>query len=279
MSRSGDGRTEMTTTALSDDATVEAILQRTWIPSGGDGWADLAALADAVDAIRRSADDAVPPTAELARRIATGDFAGVTPTPPAQDDSARARLRRRLAAMSLRTRAVTVLAAGVTGLTGVAAAGALPGPAQDGVESVIESVTPIEFDDGAGFGQDVSDDAQDGGVDGQEVSEDAHELGRRPEDPSDQGRDPALPDLPTQVPTTPGEHRPDDPGRPADGPGADPAAPGTEPTNRPVDPEDRPVDPEDRPADRPADPDDPPSGADDRKPADPPQQPPGEQRP
>lgn len=262
----------MTTTALSDDATVEAILQRTWIPSGGDGWADLAALAETVDAIRRSADDAVPPTAELARRIATGDFAGITPTPPAQDDSARARLRRRLATMSLRSRAVTVLAAGVTGLTGVAAAGALPGPAQDGVESVIESVTPIEFDDGAGFGQDVSDDAQDGGVDGQEVSEDAHELGRGPEDP---GHEPALPELPTQVPTTPGEHRPDDPGRPADGPGADPAVPGTDPTDRPVDPGDRPVDPDDRPAD----PDDPPSGADDRNPADPPQQPPGEQRP
>ncbi|WP_162605411.1 hypothetical protein [Jiangella ureilytica] len=259
----------MTRTALPDDATVEAILQRTWIPSGGDGWADLAALADAVAAIRRCADAAVPPRAELARRIAAGDFTGVTPTPPDPDLTARARLRRRLAAMSHRTRAVAVLAAGFTGLTGVAAAGSLPDSAQQRVESVIEAVTPISFDDHAGFGQDVADDAQDGGVDGQEVSEDAHELGEHPGNrPADQGREPVLPELPTQVPTTPAEHRPDDPGRPEDGPGTDVTAPGQEPTNRPVDP-----------GDRPADPDDPPSGAEGRQPADLPQQPPGEQRP
>lgn len=266
MSRSGDGRTEMTRTVLPDDATVDAILQRTWIPSGGDGWADLVALADTVAAIRRSADEAVPPTAELARRIATGDFAGVTPTPPAPDHTVRARLGRRLAAMSLRTRAVVVLVAGCTGLTGAAAAGALPDTAQQRVESVVEAVTPISFDDGAGFGQDVAEDAQDGGVDGREVSEDAQEPGHHPSDQS--GHETALPDLPTQVPTTPGEHRPDDPGRPEYGPGTDPAAPGDQATNRPVHPEDRP-----------ADPDDPPSGEADRKPTDLPQQPPGERRP
>ncbi|MBB5786404.1 hypothetical protein [Jiangella mangrovi] len=212
----------MTPTAAPDDATVEAILQHTWIPSGGEGWAELAALSDAVDAIRRSADEAVPPTAELARRIALGDFAGVTPAPPIRPHGVRARLARRYAMMSLRARLVALVAVLFTGVTGVAAAGALPGPAQDGFETVVESVTPIEFDDGAPpsdgaeFGQDVSEDAQDDGVDGQEVSEDAQELGNRPDDPG-AGHEPELPDLPTTVPTTPGEHRPDEPGRPEDG--------------------------------------------------------------
>ncbi|RIQ22321.1 hypothetical protein [Jiangella rhizosphaerae] len=259
----------MTRTTVPDDATVEAILRGVRIPPGGPDLPELAALSDAVEAIRRSADEAVPPTAELARRIALGDFAGIAPSPPPHVHPVRARLGRRVAAMSMRTRAVVALAAIFTGFTGVAAAGALPDAAQQRVESVIETVTPISFgesDEAGEFGQDVAEDAQDGGVDGQEVSEDAQELGNKPDDP---GHDPTLPPLPTPVPTTPGDHRPDTPGQPDDVPGTDPTAP----EQRPTDPADPPVAPDERPAD----PADPPSGAEDRQPTELPQ--PGERRP
>ncbi|WP_157575053.1 hypothetical protein [Jiangella muralis] len=167
--------------------------------------------------------------------------------------------------MSMRTRAAVVLAAIFTSFTGVAAAGALPDAAQQRVESVIETVTPISFDEPGEFGQDVAEDAQDGGVDGQEVSEDAQELGGKPDDPGE-GHEPVLPDLPTTVPTTPGEHRPDDPGRPDDRPSADPTHPPADPAEPPVSPDERPADPAD-----------PPSGTEDRQPTELPE--PGEQRP
>ena len=225
MRGAGDGRTDMTRTSVPDDATVEAILRRTWIPSGGEDPPELTALSVAVEAIRRSADEAVPPTAELARRIALGDFAGFAPSPLAHGRTVRARIGERVAAMSMRTRAAAVLAAIFTSFTGVAVAGALPDAAQQRVESVIETVTPISFDDSAEFGQDVAEDAQDGGVDGQEISEDAQDLGNKPADPGHEpGHEPVLPELPTTVPTTPGEHRPDQPGEP--GQGDDQGAPG-----------------------------------------------------
>lgn len=263
----------MNRTTVTDDATVEAILRGVRIPPGGHDLAELTALSEAVEAIRRSADEAVPATAELARRIVLGDFAGIAPTPPPRHHTVRVRLRRRVAAMSLRTRAVVGLAAIFTGFTGVAAAGALPDTAQQRVESVIEAVTPITFDEPDEFGQDVAEDAQDGGVDGQEVSDDAQDLGNKPDGPGD-GHEPVLPDLPTTVPTTPGEHRPDDPGKPDDVPSADPTAPEQRPTDPPADHADPPVTPDERPAD----PADPPSGAEDRQPTELVPQP-GERRP
>lgn len=261
----------MTPTTVPDDATLEAILRGVRTPPGAQ---DLTALSEAVEAIRRSADEAVPPTAELARRIALGDFAGVAPSPLPRGHTVRARLGRRVAAMSLRTRAVVALAAIFTGFTGVAAAGALPDAAQQRVESVVETVTPISFDDPQEFGEDVAEDARDGGVDGQEVSEDAQELGGKPDDPGE-GHEPELPGLPTTVPTTPGEHRPDDPGQPDD-PGRPDDVPSIDPTT-PERPAPDPAEPPVAPDERPADPADPPSGAEDRQPTELPE--PGEQRP
>jgi hypothetical protein len=139
----------------------------------------------------------------------------------------------RLASLSLRTKVVTGLVATMTGLTGVTAAGALPDAAQARVESAIESITPIDFPDHPGFGQDVAEDAQDGGVDGPEISDDARELGRQPEGPGYQGKaDEYRPvDPPAVPPTTPGA--PADHPEPGDHPGTDPAGP---PENLPVDP-------------------------------------------
>ncbi|TDD64611.1 hypothetical protein E1262_27780, partial [Jiangella aurantiaca] len=220
----------MTRTTVPDDATVEAILRGVRIPLGGPDLPELTALSDAVDAIRRSADEAVPPTAELARRIALGDFAGIAPSRPPRYHALRVRLGRKVAAMSMRTRAVVALAAMFTGFTGVAAAGALPDAARQRVESVIETVTPISFDEPGEFGRDIADDAQDGGVDDQEISDDAQELGNQPGDPGE-GHEPVLPDLPTEAAPTADDHRPDTPGQPEDVPNADPTAPERRPTD------------------------------------------------
>lgn len=193
-----------------DDAAVEAVLR------GGAVAPELEPLASFVDTIRTTATRPVRPSRELADCMVSGVFV----TARARRTRAR-RSSSKLAAMSLRTKVTAGCAAALTGLTGVAAAGALPDAAQERVETMIESVTPIEFPDRAGFGQEVADDAQDGGVDGPEIGERAREQGQQSADVGNQGqadehRPAGIPDgPPTDLPAT----VPDRPG-PDDHPGA-----------------------------------------------------------
>ena len=223
MTAFGDDVDEMPPRLL-DDATVEAVLR------GDVDQPELGPLADVVRAMREAAALPTRPSAELVTRMAAGEFAGV----PAEaydrrghaGKSSRGKVgqvmqagRSKLAAMSARAKVAVGLAAGITALMGVSAAGALPDAAQERVESVIEVVTPITFDDEpSDFGRDVAEDARDGGVDGQDVSEHTRDV-HQPDDPGDQGRRE--------------EHQPDDTHgrRPTEHPSADPTRP--EPTGKP----------------------------------------------
>lgn len=254
MSRPDDDVGEMPAEHLLDDATVEAVL------NGDPVTPEYEAVASAVQSLRSLAEVPVRPTPELAKRIAAGDFTGAAaPLPSRRSTGAsspgryRARPKVRpawLGAMNGRARVATGLAVALTGLTGVTVAGALPGPAQDRVESVIEMITPIEFPSRADFGQETAEDARDGGVDGGEVSDRAKDQGQRSgsgNDRSEPGRD----DLPerAQAPTNPPTDVPGGPERrpgPADvprGPGARPTDPPHDAPGRSVDPPNRPVDP------------------------------------
>lgn len=201
-----------------DDASVEALLRGSTVAP------ELEPLAGFVRAIRTAAAEPARPSRELADRMASGVF--VTDRP---DRRAKAGTTlSKLAAMSLRAKVATGCAAALTGLTGVSAAGALPDAAQERVETMIESITPIDFPDRAEFGQEVAEDAQDGGVDGQQISERAKEQGQQSADPGNQGqaddhRSAGTPDgPPTGLPTPdrtlpePAQDRPD----PDDHPGA-----------------------------------------------------------
>jgi hypothetical protein len=227
MSGWGDDVGEMQTRRPIDDASAEALLRGAAVPR------EMEPLAGFIRAIRSTAGQPVRPSRELAERMASGVFL----VEEVDSRTTVGRALSRLAALSLRTKVVTGLVATMTGLTGVTAAGALPDAAQARVESAIESITPIDFPDHPGFGQEVAEDAQDGGVDGPEISEDARELGHQPEGPGYQGKadeyrpvdPPAVP--PTANDTTPGA--PADQPEPGDHPGTDPAGP---PENLPVDP-------------------------------------------
>jgi hypothetical protein len=155
-----------------DDATVEAVLH------GGPVPADLEPLAAALGTLRTLPGQPVRPSAELAARMATGDFASAVAPRPSRRSAGRHAARRRLAVLPLRAKVVAGSVLVLGGLASATAAGALPEPAQEGVESVIEAVTPFEFAND--FGEGVSDDARDGGVDGGEISEDAKEQGDDP---------------------------------------------------------------------------------------------------
>jgi hypothetical protein len=157
--------------------------------------------------------------------MATGDFASAVAPRPSRRSAGRHVARRRFAALPLRAK---VAAGGVLALGGLAsatAAGALPDQAQQGVESVIEMMTPFEFTDPSDFGREVSEDARDGGVDGQDISEKAKEQGN-PEDAGNSGLEPAVPpepgvDRPAPAGTRPADipdvaGKPSEPGPPAD---------------------------------------------------------------
>jgi hypothetical protein len=219
VSGSRDYKDEMHAQRELDDATVEAVL------IGEPVSAELEPLAAALGALRALPGQPVRPSEALAARMATGDFASAVAPRPSRRSAGRHVARRRLAALPLRAKvaAGSVLALG--GLASATAAGALPDQAQQGVESVIEIMTPFEFAD-SNFGHEVSDDARDGGVDGQEISEKAKELGDQPEDAGDQGLEPAEPlrpdaDRPEPAGTPPTDKadvagKPSEPGRPAD---------------------------------------------------------------
>jgi hypothetical protein len=219
VSGSRDYQDEMHAYCELDDATVEAVL------SGETVAAEFEPLAAAVGALRALPGQPVRPSDELAARMATGDFASAVAPRPSRRSAGRHVARRRLATLPLRAKAAagSVLALGA--LASATAAGALPDQAQQGVESVIEIMTPFEFAD-SNFGREVSDDARDGGVDGQEISEKAKEQGSQPEDAGNHGLEPAVPlrpneDRPEPADTAPTDKtglagKPSEPGRPAD---------------------------------------------------------------
>jgi hypothetical protein len=220
VSSSRDYQNEMHAYRELDDAAVEAVI------SGEPVSAELEPLAAAVGALRALQGQPVRPSEELAARMATGDFASaVAPRPSRRSAGRHVARRRRLAALPLRAKLAAggVLALG--GLASATAAGALPDQAQQGVESVIEIMTPFEFAD-SDFGREVSDDARDGGVDGQEISEKAKEQGNEPEDAGSPALEPAVPlrpdeDRPEPAGTPPADKadvagKPSEPGRPAD---------------------------------------------------------------
>jgi len=215
---SRDHKGEMPGPRVLDDASVEAVLRGSAIAP------ELEPLAGLVRAIRMAGAQSVQPSHKLADRMASGVFVIDRP-----DRRTKVGMTlSKLAAMSLRTKVAIGSAVALTGLTGVTAAGALPDAAQQRVETMIESVTPIDFPDRAEFGQEVAEDAKDGGVDGQQIGEQAREQGRQPAGTSDQsqadehrpagtpGEPPAGLPTPDQTLPEPAQDRPD----PDDHPGA-----------------------------------------------------------
>jgi hypothetical protein len=239
---------EMPTPTPIDDATAEAVFR------GDPVGPEFDVLVDVLGAMRAAAEQPVHPSPRLAAFMAAGGathaaaVAGdVEPSPSSRKLSHPLRTGvSRFAGLRTRTKVAVGLAAAFTGLTGVTAAGALPDAAQDRVETIVEAVTPITFDDSADFGQEVADDARDGGVDGDEISDLAHEQGQDRDLPDQSQADEHKPTI------TPGE-------KPTDLPTPDATPPVT-----PGD-EDHPEGeaPDDVPADAPVDPEDPPSGKDD----------------
>ncbi len=217
MTGSRDYRDEMYAQRELDDATVEAVLR------GGPVPAELESLAAALASLRTLPGQPVRPSAELAARMATGDFASAVAPRPSRRSAGQHASRRRLAVLPLRVKvaAGSVLALG--GLATATVAGALPEPARQGVQSVIEAVTPFEFADTDDFGKDVSDDARDGGVDGQEISEDTQQQGNRngrPQPSDVRPTETSQPDTRTLPPDArptehPGDTRPSEQGKPA----------------------------------------------------------------
>jgi len=206
---SGDHGPEMSLTWLLDDETTEAVLR-------GDDEVDprLERLVLFAKQVRDHGDGPPPPAspALLALIGSGGTGAGAT--------GWRGRLRRRPEAAAggvdgLRFAAKLGLgtAAAAVGMASAAAAGVLPGRADETVRHAIEAVTPVEFTDPArehpeNFGDRVSSDAtgaSDGenGVDGQEIRDEAPGAAHRrvdPGPPAGTGRAPGAGSSPGQGP-------------------------------------------------------------------------------
>jgi hypothetical protein len=231
----GDYDHEMTASRRIDTDTAEGLLAGRAVAD------DLEPLVLVVHAYRDASRRPVPPSRELAARMAAGAFGGTTARRRPADEipnhrglpaAATWRWRRaRMAVLSGLATAAAKLAtlstaakvgAGVTvalvGIGTAGAAGALPEPAQDRFDTVVESVTGDPTpgpDENAEFGQRVSEDARDGGVDGQQISEEARLRGGRPGPgelpdpaPDEAGRPAELP-APGQAPTARPGQRPD----------------------------------------------------------------------
>ena len=119
-----------------DDASIEALFRYESVPD------ELAAVAGAVGVLRSAAQRPVLPSAELAERMATGDFGDVLPEPVPTVAGAH----RKPPQLSVRAKVAIAALAGTFGLTAAAVAGALPAPLQEGLEIVVELVTPVEID-------------------------------------------------------------------------------------------------------------------------------------
>ena len=239
MSDSRDYPDEMTPLRELDDATAEAVLRGDVVP------AEFESLVTAVAALRAAPELPVQPSVELAARMAAGDFASAVASPRRRRSAGRhtARYgvaRRRLVALPVPAKVATIAVLAVGGLTTATAAGALPEPAQQRMQSVIESVTPINFPEPtdsvpvdsepveqgpADFGRDTAEDARDGGVDGREVSEKARQLGQ-PDRPAHRPSDRPTPPAKAQRPEVPAGPKAN-PGLPAHVPADPPGEPGT----------------------------------------------------
>jgi hypothetical protein len=119
-----------------DDASIEALFRNEPVPE------ELAAVAGAVGVLRSAAQRPVLPSAELAERMATGDFGDALPEPVPTSSGTH----RKPSQLSVRTKVAIGALAGFFGLTAATVAGALPAPLQAGLETIVELVTPIEID-------------------------------------------------------------------------------------------------------------------------------------
>ncbi len=119
-----------------DDASIEALFRNESVPE------ELAAVAGVVGVLRSAAQWPVQPSAELAERMATGDFGDTRPEPVATGRAAH----RKPPQLSVRAKVAIGALASFCGLTAATVAGALPAPVQDGLEIVVELVTPIEIE-------------------------------------------------------------------------------------------------------------------------------------
>lgn len=130
MSHPSDGLGEMPTQRLLDDASVEAVLAGRLVPS------ELEELASAVGVLRETARRPVRPSFELTEFMASGGLTSVRQQRPTRWHTASSKL----AGMSLRIKLSVGVAAGLTGLTGAAAAaGELPDAVQASVEIAVET--------------------------------------------------------------------------------------------------------------------------------------------
>lgn len=119
-----------------DDASIEALFRNEPVPE------ELTAVAGVVGVLRSAAQLPVLPSAELAERMATGDFGDALPEPVRTIRGAH----RKPPQLSVRAKVAMGGLAVFFGLTAATVAGALPAPLQAGLETIVELVTPIEFD-------------------------------------------------------------------------------------------------------------------------------------
>ena len=119
-----------------DDASIEALFRDEPVPE------ELAAVAVAVGVLRSAAHRPVLPSAELAERMATGNFGDALPEPVPTVPGAH----RKPPQMGVRAKVAIGALAGFFGLTVATVAGALPAPLQMGLETFVELVTPVEID-------------------------------------------------------------------------------------------------------------------------------------
>jgi hypothetical protein len=138
---------EMPASRPLDDATAEDLFAGRPVPP------DLEPLATMMQALRDVSRQPVPPSAELAARMAAGT-AVVVPAGPGLAGGRLPRTARRVAATVAATAgrigwaarlAVAGAAVSVIGISSAGFAGTLPGPVQDRFETTVESVTPYQF--------------------------------------------------------------------------------------------------------------------------------------
>jgi hypothetical protein len=129
-------RDEVRKSTVLDDASIEALFRNEPVPE------EFAAVAGAVGVLRSAAQRPVLPSAELAERMATGDFGDALPEPVPTVPGAH----RKPPQLSVRAKVAIGALAGLFGLTVATVAGALPAPLQEGLETLVELVTPVEID-------------------------------------------------------------------------------------------------------------------------------------
>jgi hypothetical protein len=233
---------EMPASRPLDDATAEDLFAGRPVPS------DLEPLATMMQALRDVSRQPVPPSAELAARMAAGT-AVMAPAGPGPAGGRLPRTARRVAATAGRVGwaaklAVAGAAVSVVGVGSAGFAGTLPEPVQDRFETAVESVTPFQFP-------------------------------TRTADRSENG-EPAGPAGPADGPGTGDGTAPGGGDQPGPGAGTDPGGGSGPPAGPPADPPAAP--PADPPADPPAAPPaDPPAGPPADPPGGPPAEPPGQQ--